>query len=201
MLPIILAINDEDDRNFVEDIYNQYDKKIFKIAFDILKKEDDAEDCLHDVIKIVIDNLERFREVSNDHCHFINLLAKCTRNAAINKYNREKRRRSVEISMYTKTSCYDSAEDETEMEFADDSGQYVDILIDEENRKRLSELISKLDTIYQDVLYLRYQMLMKYAEIAKLLSISESTVKVRLYRARKILLETRREELDELRKN
>jgi len=87
------------------------------------------------------------------------------------------------------------------MEFADDQGQYADILINEENRKRLSELISELEVIYQDVLYLRYQMWMTHAEIAKLLSISENTVKIRLYRARKILLETRSEELNELRKN
>ena len=40
MLPIILTINDEDDRNFVESIYKQYGKKIFKVAFNILKKED-----------------------------------------------------------------------------------------------------------------------------------------------------------------
>ena len=129
----------------------------------------------------------------------VNLLVKCTRNAAINKYNREKRRRFVEVSMYVKSSDFD--EEDTEMEFTDDQGQYDDILINEENRKRLSELISELEVIYQDVLYLRYQMWMTYSEIAKLLSITESTVKVRLYRARKILLKTRSEELNELRKN
>ncbi len=197
MLPIILAINDEDDRNFVEDIYNQYGKKIYKVAFDILRNEADASDCFHDVIKIIIDNLERFR--SANQAYLVNLLVKCTRNAAINKYNREKRRRFVEVSMYIKSSDFD--EEDTEMEFTDDQGQYDDILINEENRKRLAELISELDMIYQDVLYLRYQMWMTNAEIAKLLSVSENTVKVRLYRARKILLKTRSEELNELRKN
>ena len=101
--------------------------------------------------------------------------------------------------MYIKSSDFD--EEDTEMEFTDDQGQYDDILINEENRKRLAELISELDMIYQDVLYLRYQMWMTNAEIAKLLSVSENTVKVRLYRARKILLKTRSEELNELRKN
>lgn len=197
MLPIILAINDEDDRIFVEDVYNQYGKKIYKVAFNILKNEYDANDCFHDVIKIIIDNLERFRSANQEY--LVNLLVKCTRNAAINKYNREKRRRFVEVSMYVKSSDFD--EEDTEMEFTDDQGQYDDILINEENRKRLSELISELEVIYQDVLYLRYQMWMTYSEIAKLLSITESTVKVRLYRARKILLKTRSEELNELRKN
>ena len=39
MLSLILTINNEDDRNFVENIYHQYGKKIYKIAFNILKKE------------------------------------------------------------------------------------------------------------------------------------------------------------------
>lgn len=199
MLSIILAINDEDDRNFVENIYHQYGKKIYKIAFNILKKEADAEDCLQDVIKIIIDDVDRFRLAS--HEYLINLLVKCTRNAAINQYNREKRRYTVEISMYTKSSLCDPDENDTEMEFSDDSEQFESILINEENRKRLSELISELDKIYQDVLYFRYQMWMTNAEIAKLLSIPENTVKARLYRARNILLKTRSKELNELRKN
>jgi len=193
MLPIILAISDEDDRNFVENIYNQYGKKIYKIALNILKREPDAEDCFHDVIKIIIDNLDRFRAASHDYNHFINLLVKCTRNAAINKYNREKRRCALETRLYIKSNRYDFDENDTEIEFADDSREHVDILINEENRKRLSELISDLDIIYRDVLYLRYQMQMTGAEIAKLLSIPENTVKVRLFRARKILIETRSE--------
>ena len=198
MLPIILAINNEDDRNFVEDIYHQYGKKIYKIAFNILKKEADAEDCLHDVIQTIIDDVDSFRSVS--HEYLINLLVKCTRNAAINQYNREKKRHAVEISMHTKLSHYNPGEDDTEMEFADDLEPFESILINEENQKRLSELISELDKIYQDVLYFRYQMWMTNAEIAKLLSISENTVKVRLYRARNILLKTRSKELNELRK-
>lgn len=198
MLPIILAINDEDDRAFVEGIYNQYGKKIYKVAFAVLKNEADANDCFHDVIKIVIDDLERFQSANRES--MVNLLVKCTRNAALNKYKREKKRRSIETSMYINSNDYDF-DDEVEMEFADDQGQYADILINEENRKRLSELISELDVIYQDALYLRYQMWMTNAEIAKLLSITEGAVKVRLHRARKILLETRSEELNELRKN
>ena len=143
--------------------------------------------------------MERFR--SADQEHLVNLLVKCTRNTALNKYNREKKRRHIEVSMYAKSNDDDFDEEYTEVEFADDQGQYDEILINEEKRKRLSELISELEVIYQDVLYLRYQMWMPHAEIAKLLSVSEDVVKVRLHRARKMLLETRREELNELRKN
>ena len=78
MLPIILAISDEGDRNFVGDIYSRYGKQMYIIAFDILKKKENAEDCVHDVIKIIINNIERFR--SADYEYLINLIAKCTCN-------------------------------------------------------------------------------------------------------------------------
>lgn len=198
MLPIILAINNENDRRFVEDIYIKYRKKIYCVAFNILKKEDMAEECVHDVINIVINNLERFK--LSDKNHFINLLVKCTRNAAINIYNREKKRRSFEVSMYINLNSHDFDEEETEIEIADDAENFDDILITEENKKRLSELISELDVIYQDVLYLRYQMWMSNSEMAKLLGVSENVVKVRLHRAKAILLKTRRDELNEIRK-
>ncbi len=96
----------------------------------------------------------------------------------------------------------DSHTEECEKEFVDDSEKIFDnILINEENKKRLSELISELDTIYRDVLYLKYQICMSSSEISKLLGVSENVVNVRLYRAKKILLKTRSEELNELRKS
>lgn len=190
MLPIILAISDEGDRNFVGDIYSRYGKQMYIIAFDILKKKENAEDCVHDVIKIIINNIERFR--SADYEYLINLIAKCTRNTAINIYNKEKRYLSCVQNSHT---------EECEKEFVDDSENFDNILINEENKKRLSELISELDTIYRDVLYLKYQICMSSSEISKLLGVSENVVNVRLYRAKKILLKTRSEELNELRKS
>lgn len=198
MLPTMMAIRDEDDNRFVEDIYIRYGRKLYKIAHNILKNEADAEDCLHDVIKIIVDDPERFRAASGEDNHLISLLVKCTRNIALNQYNREKRRRAAESDLQMDGSDADG--EPIAAEPMDSAEPCDEILINEENRKRLSELISELDTIYRDVLYLRYAMWMPNAEIGRLLGISENTVKVRLHRARKILLKTRRDELNELRK-
>jgi RNA polymerase sigma factor (sigma-70 family) len=61
-------------------------------------------------------------------------------------------------------------------------------------------MIADLDDIYRDVLILQYRYHMKNKEIAEILKISENTVGVRLYRAKQILLQERRTELDEIRK-
>ena len=105
--------------------------------------------------------------------------------------------------METEYPAFDDGEarDPAAVENIPDESAFSDlILINEENRKRIAEMIEELDPIYRDILYLRYRYSMKNAEIAKILNISESTVKVRYLRAKRILLQKRGKELDEMRK-
>lgn len=50
MLAIIMAIEDEEDRLFVERIFNKYSKNMYLIAANILNNHDDAEDCVQDIL-------------------------------------------------------------------------------------------------------------------------------------------------------
>ena len=199
MLPIILAINNEDDRNFVGKIYDQYGKKIYKLAYKILNNSEDAEDCLHDVIKIIIDHLDTFREA--DEGYLIKLLVTSSRNAALDIYRKNKVRH---IKENARKPYIDDETDNDRLNIEDlpDEEMFADsILINKESRMRIAEMIEELDPIYRDVLFLRYQYSMKNQDIAKILQVSESVVKVRYYRAKKILLQKRGRELDEMRKN
>ena len=197
MLPIILAINNEDDRNFVEKVYAQYGKKIYKVAYKILNNTEDAEDCLHDVIKNIIDHLDMFQAVEGES--FIKLLVTCTRNTALDIYRKNKKKRIHEEKRTFHT--VDESDDHF-IETIPEQDISVDmILINEENKHRISEMIEELDPIYKDILYLRYQYSMKNQDIAKILNVSETVVKVRYHRAKKILLRKRGKELDEMRKN
>lgn len=99
VLAIIMAIADENDRLFVENLYLQYSKKMNAVAIKILHNEADAEDCVHDVVGIIIDNLECFR--SADREDLKGLIMICTRNAAINCYNRNKRRGAATLNAAT----------------------------------------------------------------------------------------------------
>lgn len=204
MLPIILAINNEDDRNFVEKIYVQYGKKIYKVAFKVLNNSEDAEDCLHDVIKIIIDHLDVFQSAEGER--FIKLLVTCTRNAALDIYRKNKIKHINERKHKPYTNDEMDADNDNnhdvDIENVPDEDMFSDlILINEESRKRISQMIEELDPLYRDVLYLRYQYSMKNQDIAKILKVSESVVKVRYHRAKKILLQKRGKELDEMRKN
>jgi RNA polymerase sigma-70 factor (ECF subfamily) len=162
------------------------------VAFGVLGKKEDAEDCLQDVMRIIIDNLQLFCSVEEEN--LIRLLVKCTRNTAIDKYRAEKRKRGKERSLDEPNT------DGEAQEIADGEDSLDDILINKENRSRLNEIIAEIPPVYRDILFFRYDLSLKYSEIARLLGVSESVVKVRLYRAKQTLLKTKKEELYELRK-
>ena len=198
MLPIVFTINDDTDRAFVEKIYRLYGKKIYLSALKILNNHEDAEDWLHDVIKNVIDHLHLFQVEEEER--LIKLLVVSTRNTAINIYRKNKDKLQNETEY--KPDFDGEADGMNALESIADEDAFSDrILIDEENRKRIAKMIEELAPIYRDVLSLRYQYAMKNEEIAKILNISESAVKVRYLRAKKLLLKKRGDELDEMRKN
>ena len=96
----------------------------------------------------------------------------------------------------------ETGDDRINIEEFPDGELFADsLLINKESRMRITGMVEELGPIYRDVLFLRYQYSMKNQDIAKILQISESAVKVRYLRAKKILLQKRGRELDEMRKN
>lgn len=187
MLPIILAIRDEEDRSFAEQIYIKYGRKIAFFAGKYLDNEPDVEDCIQDVFVVLIDHLEEFRHWTEEHQK--NFLVKCCRCIAINKYKSNMKRYSKEMSM----------DGEAGFELADGSENITELIISEENKRRICEIIENMDSKYGDILYLRGFLGMKNTEIAKMLNISAELVNVRYQRAKAIILSTKGEEINEIR--
>ena len=198
MLPIILTMSDTDDRAFVEKLYHRYRKKIYASALRILSCREDAEDCVHDVIKTVITHVDTFRAA--DAAGLSKLLALCTRNAALDIYRKNKKRQDHESKLPFDTEHENELLGEMNALTAQNPSPDA-VILSEENKRRLAQIISSLDDIYKDVLILKYRHHMKNRDIADILKISENAVGVRLYRAKKILLQERGTELNEIRKN
>ena len=177
MLPIILAIRDENDRDFVKSIYLKYGKQLVYEARKKIQNEIDVEDCVQDVIVILIDKLQMFREMTEMHQK--NFLRKCCRSIAINKYNRDKSRSERELLIINDDSVFFEAVDESENILAD--------IISRENVEKLTELIENMDPKYGDILYLKYFLGYDLMQIAKMLDISYELVKARISRAKKLL--------------
>ena len=80
-------------------------------------------------------------------------------------------------------------EDQKAYNIADSSPTAEDALIKEQNLSRLLECIRQLKPAYQEVIQLRYFQELSYQEIADNLDEPLSNVKIKLLRAKKLLLE------------
>lgn len=189
MLPIILAIRDEDDRDFVTKVYKKYEYNIYNKARYYLSSEHDVKDCVQEVIATFIEYVDQCREWKEDHIK--NFLMKCIRCVAINKYNENARRYSKEISV-------SELEDEGYIDIPDNDESVEQWIISEENVRRIAKMIEEMDPLYGDLLYLKSFLGMKNTEIAKKLGIPVNTVNQRIARAKNILEREEGKEIDEM---
>ena len=183
MLPMILAIENDDDRRLVEGRYLKYSKKLYLIAKKILNNHQDAEDSVNDTIAIVIENLDRFK--TDDEEYLIKLLVICCRNAAIAIYRKNKSRAGKTISL---TSA-DPDDERGDHDIRDDGSDVDKPVLDGERCELMRKLIDQLDLKYRDVIVLKYYYMMSNDKIAEIMKITEALVRMRLTRAKRILLE------------
>lgn len=194
MLAIIMAMNDDGDRSFVEDIYNRYAEKMYLVAMDILHDHFDAQDCVQETIVKVIDKIEIFMEAARDDDLAKMLLITC-RNTARAMYDSKIERKTKEFSI----SPTDD-EDSPIFDIPDESSNVEEAVMSEMMCDYLNKLISSLDEKYRDVMILR-SMGLACDEIAYLMDISPSLVRKRYSRAKAKILELGGESLRELVRN
>lgn len=184
MLPIILSIADDDDRAFVEKIYDKYEKKLYLISMDILHDHYDAQDCVHDTITSVIERIEKFK-LAQGTGYLDNLMEKACHNCAISIYRVKSRKNKHEQSL-VKYNCDEEIYEDIDIP---DYASAVDkIYISEENCEILHDLINKLDNRYRDVVLLK-SLGFDNKNIAEIMKISEELVRKRYSRAKKKLWE------------
>ena len=115
-----------------------------------------------------------------------------TRNSAINIYRKNKRRFEVEIS-----SANGGADDNRETDFADESADIDSIVLNRETAEIIRKYILLLPQEYQDVISLVYGMGYSNVEAARILNITSNAVGLRIYKAKKKLLQMAGGELRE----
>lgn len=188
---LVLMTLDEGDRSFVEQLYEKHKKKIYEIAYSILRNSHDAEDIVNEVMINVIKNLDKF--VQCDGNEILAQLVIYSRNAAINLYKSKKRRDANEMS-YTYVNEEGEYED---IEVADEIPGLDDVLLSRENSEIVLKYLRQLTQEQQDVIMLVYGLGYSNVEAAKVLGITPNAVGMRLYKAKKKLLALGGDELRE----
>lgn len=154
-------------RQSVQELAEKYQNNLFAIAFHICKNKEDAEDVVQDTF-IQYHTIKKNFESEQ---HIRAWLIRVTINKAKNMNHTFWRKNKMSIEDYMETLVFETSESET-----------------------LFETVMKLPEKYRIVIHLFYYEDYSVREIANILRISESNVKVRLSRGRSILKEQLKEE-------
>ncbi len=177
----LLAIETEDDKNKMNELFEQYYRLMYKIAYEVLNNHNDVEDVLQDSFEKIARNLEHIGDTKCKETR--NFLAVITFNTAIDLYRQKKRRWEKEEELRElnkkRVPC-------TYMKFEGDCEAQL-----------LLEAIHKLPFMYREVLSLKYTNQCSIKEISKLLNVSETNVKQRIFRAKRMLEEEMKKQMEQ----
>lgn len=168
MLMLYLGLLEtEEDKSRAERLYYRYRKLMKYIALQVLEQEDTAEDAVHDAMLRLMENLHCIREEgSREEKAFVVIV---TKNVARDLLQKEKYRAAEDITEYLHRLHGRGSVSET---------AYVNELL---------ERIYALPEILRDPLEMSAYLGLNSRQIARILNISEATVRKRIQRARNYL--------------
>ena len=173
MLAVIMMVQDEQERNKVEQIYNRYYSMMFYIAKGILHDEHLAEDAVSEAFIRIINNIDKIGKVD---CYqtrgFVVILV---RNISIDMLRRIKKEQI--LSLDDVREPVDNIDPVFENASIKDACEKIIDCINRMSNKN-----------YADILHLKIGYGYSNEEISEILNITTDNIKVRLSRARKALI-------------
>ena len=173
MIPyIILAIENDDDRAFAEQLYTTYRKLMISEIRKLLSNSWDVDDVLQTVVEKLIDKLALLRTLSRTH--LINYIITACRNTAISLLREQGRHQSYSFDDVFDIDIVHSASSSVE--------DQVLLQIDEETAYKVWK---QLSPNVQSLLSAKYILEQSDEEIASTLGIKPGSVRMALTRARR----------------
>src|SRR5437773_4747363 len=157
-------------------LVNHYDARVFRLAINITRNKEDAEDVLQEALFKAYSNLGRFRGGSR----FYTWLVRIALNEALMKLRKRRSGRQVSLDELLETDDQNLVRRET-VDWRDDPEQRYSR---KELQQTLRHAVENLDNNSREVLMMRDVENRSTRETAQLLGLSITTVKTRLRRAR-----------------
>ncbi len=166
MLAFYLSLAESpEEKSKIEEIYHQYKKLIYHIAYSKLQKQELAEDAVHDVMLAVIGGIKKLQDRSGEEVKAF--LCLVTRNVAVDLLRKERRRAAEPLEDLPLAGGLDPQQ--------------------QLGARAIAEYIAQMSPIYRDVLELTAYYGFSAKEAAALLKITPATARKRLERARSLL--------------
>ena len=168
------------DQNAFSELVNRYERKIYRLAKNITRNDEDAEDVLQDAFLKAYTHLDNFKGDSK----FYTWIVRIAVNEALMRLRKRKTDRSVPLD-----EPVDLGEETVQREIAVWEDNPEQQYSQEEWRRILDEAIDSLKPDFRTVFVLRDIEELSTEETAETLGISVPAVKSRLLRARLALRE------------
>ncbi|MCH5324365.1 MAG: sigma-70 family RNA polymerase sigma factor [Eubacterium sp.] len=174
MLALCMAMADTpEEKSLAEELYLTYRGRMYGIALGILKNNEDAEDAVQDAFMKAFGNMPRLSGFSLEVCGYY--LCTAAKNTALTMYKKNKAKNVAEESI---DEMYDiQSTDDVENE-----------VISMYGAERIKAALRKLDDADYELIFMTAFMEKTPTDIAKLTGESAGTVRQRLFRARRRLL-------------
>jgi RNA polymerase sigma-70 factor, ECF subfamily len=169
------------DQNAFAELVNRYERKIYRLAKNITRNDEDAEDVLQDAFLKAYTHLDKFKGDSK----FYTWLVRIAVNEALMRRRKRKTDRSVPLD-----EPVELGEETVQREIAVWEDNPEQQYSQEEWRRILDEAVDSLKPDFRTVFVLRDIEELSTEETAETLGISVPAVKSRLLRARLALRET-----------
>jgi RNA polymerase sigma-70 factor (ECF subfamily) len=175
MIPaIILAIENDDDREFMIYIYVELYPMMKATAFKIVKDDAVSKDIVHDTVVALIRNLGTIR--AYERKRLVSYVKKAVHNTSLNYYNKHLREGNHTFYGF-EDDLYDS--------IADDASSPIERFEALEEYEELGKAIKLLSERDRDLLYMKYNMVYDDETIGKIMGIKKESVRQYLTRARR----------------
>lgn len=179
MLFYFAALDTREEKDKFIWLYETYRKRMWYIAFGILKDPYYAEDIVHDTFMKVSKNIDKF--IGKDRNESGRLIVTIVKRLSLDALKRRKHFEFLPV--------------EDEILFDDKmENDPVDMTVSKEQYERLVLHFASVDERYAGVLKLKLGMGCSNKEISEILDISEENVRLRFHRARRKLMSILREE-------
>ena len=169
MLSYVTWLAEDPDRERFSRIYHANWQRMTRLAVQILGSDARAEDAVHDSFLKLIQHYEELRDRPEERITAWLLVV--VKNTALDMLRKERRETPLEESQW-------------EPSVPADQGEF----------QALVAIIRGMPEDYRRVLELRFVAEWSVAEIARTMGLTEGTVKTRIFRGRKLLMERLREE-------
>ena len=173
VFPLMCMIQTNEEKNTAEKIWEKYRPRMYAAAYSVLTNREDSEDAVMDAMSRIIGNIEKFAALDEDG--MVALVTAYTKNTAIDIYKRNRRGAPEDID-----ECFDISDGNADVER---------VILTSDRIDRLYGFLKTLPYIYSQTFMLKYYFGYSDAEISAAMKADRNTVRKRLTRVKKKLIE------------